>query len=66
MKRLGKNGDYLLLAPNMIAGGGYHHMLSERSCLVDNIQNFLKTHEDVEPHAITLYELRSMNGNIEL
>jgi hypothetical protein len=63
LKRIETNGDYLIIAPNMEKGIGYHHTLTERAYLVDNLINFLKQHPDIKEHQITVYELREVNEN---
>jgi hypothetical protein len=61
-RRIYAKGDYLLIAPNETDGsGGYHHMISERAYLADNILNFLQNYPNVDVHQITIYELREVN-----
>ena len=63
-KRINLNGDYLLVAPKSQKDKfipGYHHQLSERAFLVDNISNFLSNYPGTEVHQITIYELREIN-----
>ena len=59
MERINIDGDYLLIAPK-IMGGGYHHMLSERAYLADNIQSFIDNYK-ANIHAITIFELKEIN-----
>jgi len=61
MKRIEINGDYLIIAPNMELGNDYHHTLTERAYLVENLINFLKQHPDIKEHQVTVYELREVN-----
>lgn len=59
MDRITADRDCLILAPDN--DGGYHHMLTERAFLIDNILNFLKAHPNIKAHQVTVYELRELN-----
>lgn len=60
-KRIAINGDYIIIAPRGHPEYGYHHGLTERAFLVDNLVNFMKQYPDIKPHQITVYELREIN-----
>ncbi len=60
--RIEIDGDYLIIAPKSKEGGmGYHHSLTERAFLIDNLFNFLKQYPDIDAHDITVYELNEIN-----
>lgn len=65
-ERLQIDRGYLIIAPNQNSKGGYHHRLTERAYLIDNILNFMENHPEVHPHQITVYELREINEHFEL
>ena len=58
-KRINKDGDYLIIAPQPDLGN--YQMLTERTFLVDNLIAFTKNHPDIDPHQITVYELTEIN-----
>jgi hypothetical protein len=59
--RIEMDGDYLIIAPKGPPEYGYHHSLTERAFLVDNLVNFINRHHDINIHQITVYELREVN-----
>lgn len=64
-KRINIDGDFLIISPNIKNGSDYHHILTEREFLVNNILNFLDDNIDIECENITIYELVQVNGSKE-
>lgn len=60
MDRIEIDGNYLIIAPAPENMGNYQ-MLTERAYLIDNILNFIEQHRDIDPHQITIYELKQVN-----
>ena len=61
-QRIEINGNYLIIAPSQKEG--YVHSLTERAYLIDNILSFLKRYPKLEPHQVTVYELKEVNEKV--